>query len=91
MLSSFLSHDRRRIIHFNVTAHPTAHWCAEQLRNTFSDAEPPRFLIRDRDTKFGEAFAATVSALGMEPLQTAYRSPWQNGHVERLIGSIWRE
>jgi transposase InsO family protein len=87
----FLSHDRRRIIHFNVTAHPTAQWCAQQLRNAFSDAEPPRFLIRDRDTKFSEAFAATVSALGMEPLQAAYRSPWQNGHVERLIGSIRRE
>jgi len=87
----FLSHDRRRIIHFNVTAHPTAHWCAQQLRNAFSDAESPRFLILDRDTKFGEAFAATVFALGMEPLLTAYRSPWQNGFAERLIGSIRRE
>jgi len=87
----FLSHDRRRIIHFNVTAHPTAQWSAQQLRNTFSNAEPPRFLIRDRDTKFGEAFAATVSALRMEPLLTAYRSPWQNGYAERVIGSIRRE
>ena len=87
----FLSHDRRRIIHFNVTAHPTAQWCAQQLRNAFSDAEPPRFLIRDRDTKFREAFAATVSALGMEPLLTAYRSLWQNGYAERLIGSVRRE
>jgi transposase InsO family protein len=87
----FLSHDRRRIIHFNVTAHPTAQWCAQQLRNAFSDAEPPRFLIRDRDTKFGEAFATTVAALGMAPLLTAYRSPWQNGYCERLIGSIRRE
>jgi putative transposase len=87
----FLSHDRRQIIHFNVTAHPTAQWCAQQLRNAFSDAEPPRFLIRDRDTKFGEAFAATVFALGMEPLLTAYRAPWQNGYCERLIGSIRSE
>jgi transposase InsO family protein len=87
----FLSHDRRRIIHFNVTAHPTAQWCAQQLRNAFSDAEPARFLLRDRDTKFGETFAKTVSALGMEPLLTAYRSPWQNGYCERLIGSIRRE
>jgi transposase InsO family protein len=87
----FLSHDRRRIIHFNVTAHPTAQWSAQQLRNAFSDAEPPRFLIRDRDTKFGEAFAETVSALGMDPILTAYRSPWQNGYCERLIGSIRRE
>jgi len=87
----FLSHDRRRIIHFNVTAHPTTQWSAQQLRNAFSDEEPPRFLIRDRDTKFGELFTETVSALGMEPILTAYRSPWQNGHCERLIGSIRRE
>ncbi|MDP2886980.1 MAG: integrase core domain-containing protein [Ignavibacteria bacterium] len=87
----FLSHDRRRIIHFNVTAHPTAQWSAQQLRNAFSDVEPPRFLIRDRDTKFGEVFTETVSALGMEPILTAYRSPWQNGFAERLIGSIRRE
>jgi transposase InsO family protein len=87
----FLSHDRRRVIHFNITTHPTAQWSAQQLRNAFSDAEPPRFLIRDRDTKFGEAFAETVSALGMYPILTAYRSPWQNGYCERLIGSIRRE
>jgi len=87
----FLSHDRRRIIHFNVTAHPTAHWSAQQLRNAFSDVAPPRFLLRDRDLKFGEVFTDTVSALGMEPLWTAYRAPWQNGYAERLIGSIRRE
>jgi len=87
----FLSHDRRRIIHFNVTAHPTAQWSAQHLRNACCDQEPPRFLIRDRDTKVGEAFAETVSALGMDPILTAYRSPWQNGYCERLIGSIRRE
>jgi transposase InsO family protein len=87
----FLSHDRRRIIHFNVTAHPTAQWSTQQLRNAFYDQEPPRFLIRDRDTKFGKVFTQVVSALGMEPLLTAYRSPWQNGYCERLIGSIRRE
>ena len=87
----FLSHDRRRIIHFNVTAHPTAHWSAQQLRNAFCDHEPPRFLLRDRDAKFGEMFTDTVTALGIEPLLTAYKSPWQNGYAERLIGSIRRE
>ncbi len=75
----FLSHDRRRIIHFNLTAHPTVQWCAQQLRTAFSDAVPPRFLIRDRNTTFGELFTETVSALGVEPILTAYRSPWQNG------------
>jgi putative transposase len=87
----FLSHDRRRIIHFNVTAHPTSHWCAQQLRNAFSHHQPPRFLLRDRDAKFGELFTETVTALGIDPLLTAYRSPWQNGYAERLIGSIRRE
>jgi putative transposase len=75
----FFSHDRRRIIHFNVTDHPTAEWASQQLRNVFCDEEPPRFLLRDRDTKFGEVFTQVVSGLGMEPLLTAYRSPWQNG------------
>jgi len=87
----FLSHDRRRIIHFNVTANPTAHWCAQQLRNAFCDHEPPRFLLRDRDAKFGEMFTDTVTALGIDPLLTAYKSPWQNGYAERLIVSIRRE
>jgi transposase InsO family protein len=87
----FLSHDRRRIIHFNVTAYPTAHWCAQQLRNAFCDLEPPRFLLRDRDAKFGELFTETTAALGIDPLLTAYKSPWQNGYAERLIGSIRRE
>ena len=87
----FLSHDRRRIIHYNIPTHPTAHWCAQQLRNVFCDHEPPRFLLRDRDAKFGEMFTDTVTALGIEPLLTAYKSPWQNGYAERLIGSIRRE
>ncbi len=86
-----LSHDRRRIIHFNVTAHPTAQWSAQQLRNAFCEEQTPRFLIRDRDMKFGDVFAQTISALGMEPILTAFRSPWQNGFAERLIGSIRRE
>jgi len=87
----FLSHDRGRIIHFNVTDHPTAEWASQQLRNAFCDIEPFKFLIRDRDNKFGELFTDTVKALGIRPIMTAYRSPWQNGYCERLIGSIRRE
>ena len=87
----FLSHDRRKVVHFNVTAHPTSEWATQQLRNAFCDEEPPKFLIRDRDSKFGEGFTRSVSALGIRPILTAYRSPWQNGYVERLIGSIRRE
>ena len=73
----FLSHDRRKIIHFNVTDHPTSEWTTQQLRNAFYDQAIPKFLIRDGDTKFGEVFTQVVSGLGMEPLLTAYRSPWQ--------------
>ncbi len=71
----FLSHDRRRIIHFNITANPTAHWCAQQLRNAFCDLEPPRFLLRDRDATFDEMFTETVTALVIDPLLAAYKSP----------------
>jgi transposase InsO family protein len=87
----FLSHDRRKIMHFNVTDHPTSEWATQQLRNAFCDEEAPKFLVRDRDGKFGEDFSNCVSALGIRPILTAYRSPWQNGHVERVIGSIRRE
>ena len=87
----FPSHDRRKIIHFNVTDHPTSEWTTQQLRNAFYDQEIPKFLIRDRDSIFGEDFIESVSALGLRPILAAYRSPWQNGFVERLIGSIRRE
>ena len=86
-----LSHDRRKIIHFNVTDHPTSEWTTQQLRNTFYDQEIPKFLIRDRDSKIGEDFIESVSALGLRPIVAAYRSPWQNGYCERVIGSIRRE
>jgi transposase InsO family protein len=87
----FLSHDRRRVVHFNVTAHPTSEWATQQLRNAFCDEDPPKFLIRDRDSKFGAEFTHSVSALNIRQILTDYRSPWQNGYVERLIGSIRRE
>ena len=87
----FLSHDRRKIIHFNVTDYHTSEWATQQLRNAFSDEETPNFLIRDRDGTFGETFAHSVKALGIGPVLTAYRSRWQNSYVERLIGSIRRE
>ena len=73
----FLSHDRRKIIHFNVTDHPTSEWATQQLRNVFYDQEIPKFLIRDRESIFGEDFIESVSALGLRPIVAAYRSPWQ--------------
>jgi hypothetical protein len=84
----FLSHERRKIIHFNVTAHPTSEWSIQQLRNALQEFDIPKFLIRDRDTKFGNLFSQSVSDFGIHEIITAYRSPWQNGYVERVIGSI---
>ena len=86
-----LAHDRRRILHFNVTAHPTAEWTAQQIREAFPWETAPRFLRRDRDRIYGGAFRDCVAAMGTEEIRTVPRSPWQNPFVERLIGSIRRE
>ncbi len=80
-----MSLDRRQILHVNVTKHPTAEWSAQQLVEAFADRVAPRFLQRDRDGAYGEAFINKVKALGIEELISAPRSPWQNGYVERLI------
>jgi transposase InsO family protein len=86
-----LSHDRRRILHMNVTEHPTAVWTARQLLQCCAIDDQPRFLIRDRDAIFGEAFQRQVRALRIEDVPTAPKSPWQNPYAERVIGSIRRE
>jgi len=86
-----LSHDRRRILHWNITEHPTEEWTVQQLREAFPWDEAPRYLIRDRDAIFGREIGATIKGMGTEAVVTAARSPWQNPFVERLIGSIRRE
>jgi transposase InsO family protein len=86
-----LAHDRRRIVHFNVTEHPTADWTAQQIVEAFCEEESPRFLIRDRDGVYGLAFRERVKALGIEEVVIAPRSPWQSPYVERVIGSLRRE
>jgi transposase InsO family protein len=86
-----LAHDRRRIVHVSVTAHPTAVWTAQQLREAWAWNAAPRFLIRDRDGSYGEAFGNAIRSFGTEEVLTAPRSPWQNPFVERVIGSIRRE
>ena len=86
-----LRHDRRRVAHFNVTAHPTAEWTAQQVVEAFPDEEAPRFLIRDRDGIYGQFFRERVKHMGIEEVVCARRSPWQNPYAERLIGSIRRE
>jgi putative transposase len=86
-----LSHDRRRILHMNVTEHPTAVWTARQLLQSCGPDDQPRYLIRDRDAIFGKAFQRQVRALQIEDVPTAPKSPWQNPYAERVIGSIRRE
>ena len=86
-----LSHDRRRILLFNVTEHPTAAWTARQLLEACGLDEAPRYLLRDRDAIYGEEFRRQAAALGIKEVTTAPRSPWQNPYAERVIGSIRRE
>ena len=86
-----LGHDRRRIVHFNVTAHPTAEWTAQQLREAFPFEHVPKYLLRDRDRIFGVDFTKQVEDLSIEEVLSAPRSPWQRAYIERVIGSIRRE
>ena len=83
-----LAHDRRRILHCNLTAHPTAEWTAQQIREAFPWETAPRFLLRDRDGIYGKAFRDCATAMGIDEIRIAPQSPWQNPYVERLIGSI---
>ena len=86
-----LAHDRRRILHFGVTAHPTAEWTAQQLREAFPWDTAPRYLLRDRDRIFGDAFSKQVQDMAIQEVLSAPRSPWQRAYVERVIGTIRRE
>jgi len=86
-----LSHARRRVVHFNVTANPTAQWTAQQITEAFPWDTASGYLLRDRDRIFGALFQQRICAMGIEEVLTAYWSPWQNAYVERLNGSIRRE
>ena len=86
-----LLHDRRQVVHFNVTAHPTALWTAQQIIEAFPEETAPRFLLRDRDQVYGGYFRSLVAGMGIEEVVTIAQSPWQNPYAERLIGSIRRE
>src|SRR5215467_7486338 len=86
-----LAHDRRRILHFNVTAHPTAEWTGQQLREAFPFEHLPRYLLRDRDAIFGDKFRRQVRDMGIHEVLSTPRSPSQRAYVERVIVSIRRE
>jgi transposase InsO family protein len=86
-----LKHERRRLISLSVTAQPTAEWIARQITDAFPWDNAPEYLIQDRDASYGQAVTKRLAAMGIRDHPTAPRSPWQNGHAERLIGSIRRE
>jgi putative transposase len=86
-----LAHEQRRIVHINVTEHPTAAWTAQQVVDAFPWDGVPRYLLRDRDRIYGGSFRQRIRNMGFDEVIVAPRSPWQNPYVERFIGSIRRE
>ena len=86
-----IGHDRRKILHFNVTRTPNALWVVQQLREAWAYKQPHRFLLFDRDAKFGADVVSAVRDIGSQPTRTAFRSPWQNGVAERWVGSCRRD
>jgi transposase InsO family protein len=83
--------ERRRLVWINITANPTADWIARQITEAFPWDQAPQYLIRDRDASYGYVPTRRLAAMGIRDRPTAARSPWQNGHADRLIGSIRRE
>jgi len=86
-----LSHDRRKVLHFNVTEFPTASWTAQQIVEACPWDDIPKYLLRDNDSIYGLAFQDRIASLDIEEIKTAYRSLWKNPFVERVIGSVHRE
>lgn len=86
-----LVHHRRRVIHFNVTEHPSAAWTTQQMAEAFPEDTAPRYLLRDRDKIYGEDSRSRVEGMGISEVLIAPQSPWQNAFAERLVGSIRRE
>jgi transposase InsO family protein len=86
-----IAHDRRRILHCNVTKHPSSAWVIQQLRNAFPYDSAPGYLIFDRGASFNEEAVFTVKSFGIQPKRTSFRSPWQNGVAERWVGNCRRD
>ena len=86
-----LQHARRELVWLSVTAHPNARWIAQQLTESYGWREAPKYLIRDRDSAYGETFIRRGRSMGIRDRPTSARSPWQNGYAERLIGSVRRD
>ena len=86
-----LRHERRRVVHFNITEFPGAAWTAQQIIEAFPEDTAPEYMIRDRDGIYGEQFRERVKGMGIDEVVTAPRSPWQNPYAERVVGSFRRE
>ena len=80
-----IEHGRRRILHFNVTRHPTAEWVVQQLREAFPEAGPYRYAIFDRDSTFNDEVVTFLRATGLKPKRTGVEAPGQNGIAERWV------
>ena len=86
-----MEHASRRIVHINVTAHPTAAWTLQQLREAIPSDHTYRFILHDRDAIFSTGFDASIARMGLEVIETSVRSPKANSICERLIGTLRRE
>jgi transposase InsO family protein len=86
-----MNHERRKVVHFNITEAPTAEWTAQQVVNAFPYDTAPKYLLRDRDCIYGSAFVQRLEGMGIKQKLISPNSPWKNPYVERLVGSIRRE
>jgi transposase InsO family protein len=86
-----IAHERRRILHFNVTRQPTSAWVVQQLREAFPYDSAPRYLIFDRGASFNDDVVDTIKSFGIQPKRTSFQSPWQNGIAERFVGNCRRD
>ena len=86
-----IAHDRRRVMQFNVTKHPSSAWVIQQLREAFPYDSAPDYLILDRGPQFNDEVIETVKSFGIRPKRTSFRSPWQNGVADRWVGSCRRD
>lgn len=86
-----IAHNRRKILHCNVTRHPSSAWVAQQLREAFPDDSAAGYLIFDRGANFNEEVISTVKSFGIQPKRTSFRSPWQNGVAERWVQNCRRD
>src|ERR1700745_217734 len=86
-----ISHDTRPILHFNVTKHPTSSWIVQQLREAFPFGSAPKFVIFDRDAKYGLEVSAKFRSLQGTPVRNSFEIPWQKRVAERRVGSCRRD